>query len=189
VVDPVTAASYLRIVFERLSHPARHAIDKAVQEAVVLGASMVGPEHLVLGLLDDPDSFAGRALRSCGLSLENGRRVLREHELSKRSGLLSFSPRMNRALDQSLREAIRLGSRYIGPQHLLLGALGVGDGTVAAVLQSVGTDIGIVRGRLRSILGEPNGWEALVDRAAARIERTFDEAETMGADPLSGTGP
>jgi hypothetical protein len=71
-----------------------------------LAKAWSAPEHLVLGLLDDPDSFAGRALRSCGLSLENGRRVLRatvvsppmkgtamlsEHELSKRSGLLSFS--------------------------------------------------------------------------------------------------
>jgi hypothetical protein len=84
---------------------------------------------------------------------------------------------MNGALDQSLREAITLGSRYIGSQHLLLGAVAVDDGTVAAVLQSVGADIGMVQVRLRSILGEANGWEALVDRAVAGIERTFGEAE------------
>jgi Clp amino terminal domain, pathogenicity island component len=74
-------------------------------------------------------------------------------------------------------------------QHLLLCVLAVDDGNVAAVLQSVGADIGTVRARLRSILREANGWEALVDHAAAGIERTIGDAETMGPDPLAGTEP
>src|SRR5574340_1179669 len=46
----------------------KSALDHAMQASLELGHSYVGPEHLLLGLADVPDSFAGSLLRKYGLT-------------------------------------------------------------------------------------------------------------------------
>lgn len=49
----------------------RELSGRAVQEAQRLGHAELGPEHLVLAMLDpQSDSAAGRALRACGVTYE-----------------------------------------------------------------------------------------------------------------------
>jgi len=61
------------------------------------------------------------------------------------SGHLPFSPAAKKALELSLREALRLGDHHIGPEHLVLGLLRCGDGAAAAILDRLGTDVEAVR--------------------------------------------
>ncbi len=46
----------------------KSALDRAMQAAVELGHSYVGPEHLLLGLAEVPESFAGSLLQKYGLT-------------------------------------------------------------------------------------------------------------------------
>lgn len=46
----------------------KSALDRAMQASLELGHSYVGPEHLLLGLAEVPDSFAGSLLRKYGLT-------------------------------------------------------------------------------------------------------------------------
>ena len=48
---------------DRLTKRARQALRAAQDEARHLGHAFVGPEHLVLGLLQDQESIAGDVLR------------------------------------------------------------------------------------------------------------------------------
>ncbi len=48
----------------------------AVEEALKLGQSSVGTEHLLLGIFDDPDALANRLLNSLGTSYEDLRQRL-----------------------------------------------------------------------------------------------------------------
>jgi ATP-dependent Clp protease ATP-binding subunit ClpC len=57
----------------RYSGPAAAALELALAEAVGLGHNYVGGEHLLLGLLAEPDGFAGRTLRSHGADLMRAR--------------------------------------------------------------------------------------------------------------------
>jgi ATP-dependent Clp protease ATP-binding subunit ClpA len=50
-----------------LTLPARIAIGTALEASIDLGHNYLGCEHLLLGLLDDADSGAGRVLREAGL--------------------------------------------------------------------------------------------------------------------------
>ncbi|MGQ0615769.1 MAG: Clp protease N-terminal domain-containing protein [Acidimicrobiia bacterium] len=49
-------------------------------------------------------------------------------------GHIPFSPRAKKALELALREALRLGHNYIGPEHLALGLLREGRGTACTVI-------------------------------------------------------
>lgn len=63
-------------MFDRFSPAAREALSVASTEATDFGATWIRPIHLVLGLLHDRESIAGRALGMAGLNLTRVRRVL-----------------------------------------------------------------------------------------------------------------
>ncbi|MET7668583.1 Clp protease N-terminal domain-containing protein [Micromonospora luteifusca] len=63
-----------------------------------------------------------------------------------------FSPRSKKALELSLREALRLHHRHIGTEHILLGVLREGHGLGALVLTEAGIDLDDLRRRVELAL-------------------------------------
>jgi ATP-dependent Clp protease ATP-binding subunit ClpA len=59
-----------------LSTRARLAIASALEESIALGHRFLGCEHLLLGLLDDAESGAGRLLRQFGVDPSIARRAV-----------------------------------------------------------------------------------------------------------------
>jgi len=62
-------------------------------------------------------------------------------------GRLPFAPRSKKVLELSLREALRLGHKYIGSEHILLGLHRDGEGLAAKILTDAGLSIGDLRAR------------------------------------------
>jgi ATP-dependent Clp protease ATP-binding subunit ClpA len=61
---------------QRFTAPAANALELAVTEATALGHNYVGCEHLLLGLIAEPDGAAGQILRSLGAELRLTRRAV-----------------------------------------------------------------------------------------------------------------
>ena len=61
------------------------------------------------------------------------------------NGRLPFSAEAKKVLEVSLREALSLGSQQVGPQHLLLGLVRVGEGGASEILLELGADSKRVR--------------------------------------------
>ncbi|MGI9017863.1 MAG: Clp protease N-terminal domain-containing protein [Euzebya sp.] len=57
-------------MFERFTADARQVVIAAQEQARSLRHPVVGTEHLLLGLLDDPTTVAGQYLRGCDLELD-----------------------------------------------------------------------------------------------------------------------
>ena len=88
-----------------------------------------------------------------------------------------FTPRAKKVLELSLREALQLGHKYIGTEHLLLGLLREGDGVAARVLVSLGVDLTSVREQVMRVLDDYQGSEAEgtpMTRHTIRRPRLFD---------------
>jgi ATP-dependent Clp protease ATP-binding subunit ClpC len=60
----------------RLSRTAANALELTVTEAISLGHNYVGCEHLLLGLLAEPDGAGGEALRGLGVELRSTRHAV-----------------------------------------------------------------------------------------------------------------
>lgn len=60
----------------RYSGPASNALEMTVAEAMALGHNYVGCEHLLIGLVAEPDGVAGRVLRDAGADAKTVRRVI-----------------------------------------------------------------------------------------------------------------
>ena len=70
-----------------------------------------------------------------------------------------FTKRARHAVVLAQEEARRLGHDYIGPEHVLLGLLGVPDGVAARALQHIGVSLTATR----------TGIESLVARGSASV--------------------
>jgi len=70
------------------------------------------------------------------------------------TGHLSFMPRAKRALDRAQREAVALGDRHIGVEHLLLGLLDPRSNMAVELLRHLGTNPQVIRTRVLADLGK-----------------------------------
>jgi ATP-dependent Clp protease ATP-binding subunit ClpA len=60
----------------RYSTPAANALEMPVAEATAMGHNYVGCEHLLIGLVAEPDGIAGRVLREAGADAKAVRRTV-----------------------------------------------------------------------------------------------------------------
>lgn len=111
-------------MFERFTDRARRVVVVAQEEAKALNHEYIGLEHILLGLVKDPDAVSTRAMMGLGVTLI----PLRERVVEifgMRDGPapshIPFTPVAKRVLELALREALQLNHNYIGAEHILLG--------------------------------------------------------------------
>jgi ATP-dependent Clp protease ATP-binding subunit ClpC len=126
-------------MFERFTAYARHVVVLAQEEARRLNHNYIGTEHILLGLLGEPDGIAFGILRDIGISLDSARQEVTEliglgkQEPGKH---IPFTPRAKKTLEYALREALQLHHNYIGTEHILLGLIREGDGVAAQIMKN-----------------------------------------------------
>ena len=128
--------------FSRFTPRARNVVVAAQNEARARRDQQIRVEHLVLGLLAEPEGLAARAIVAQGVSPDRVREVATATLGPSGSGespeLVPFDDRTRAVLEATFREALRLGHDYIGTEHLLLALLDADEGT--GVLAGLGVD-------------------------------------------------
>ncbi len=129
-----------------------------MEEARALGHDSIGDEDLLLGILrtdegpavealssldvtldaarEESERMTSAALSSVGISLDDIRREAGDafDPRIPEDRRIPFSPRAKKALEQALREAVRLRDNRIGAEHILLGMLANEDGMAPRML-------------------------------------------------------
>jgi ATP-dependent Clp protease ATP-binding subunit ClpA len=123
--------------FERFTPRAREAVVASQTEAAQAGSEQIGTEHILLGLLTEPEALAAKAIVAQGVSLDKVREtVTASFEPGEPRPLpLPYDAEARKALELTFREALRLGHNYIGTEHILLALLELdeGDGVLAGL--------------------------------------------------------
>jgi ATP-dependent Clp protease ATP-binding subunit ClpC len=135
-------------VFERFTDRARRVVVLAQEQARSLNHDYIGTEHELLGLIQEGEGVAARALQALGISLESARGQVREiigTGQAAPTGHIPFTPRAKKVLELALRESLQFGHNYIGTEHILLGLIREGDGVGAQVLLRLGADLNRTR--------------------------------------------
>lgn len=142
-------------MFERFTERARKVVFHAQKEAKQLKHNIVGTEHLLLGLIQEGEGVAGRALEELGISLEKVREeVIKIIGVGDQSYLgRCLYPRAKRVLELAVDEARQLGHNYVGTEHILLGLIREGEGVAAQVLKNMGADMETARKQVMRMLG------------------------------------
>jgi nucleoside phosphorylase len=116
-------------LMDRLTRPARQAVQLAQEEAGQRGSLAVAPAHLTLALTRLPDSIAASFLGAFGIDPADlyDRIVLTVPSGPPTAAALPFTATAGRVLKLAFQEAIQLGAPCVGTEHLLLGLLAVAE--------------------------------------------------------------
>ncbi|GGO29943.1 Clp protease N-terminal domain-containing protein [Micromonospora parathelypteridis] len=139
--------------FGRFTPRARNVVIASQEEARASGNAEIGPEHLVLGLLAEPEALAARVMAGRGATPEAVREAVGAvlpPRVEQVPDLIPYDARGKKALELTFREALRLGHNYIGTEHILLALLEQEDG--AGVLTNLGLDKAAVETDLAAAL-------------------------------------
>ncbi|WP_112680393.1 Clp protease N-terminal domain-containing protein [Micromonospora saelicesensis] len=144
--------------FGRFTPRARNVVMASQEEARASGNAEIGPEHLVLGLLAEPEGLAARVMAGRGATPEAVREAVAAvvpPQAEQVPDLIPYDARGKKALELTFREALRLGHNYIGTEHMLLALLEQEDG--AGVLTNLGLDKATVESDLAAALAAAVG--------------------------------
>ncbi|MFE2147498.1 Clp protease N-terminal domain-containing protein [Streptomyces sp. NPDC059456] len=148
--------------FARFTPRARNVVVTSQSAARRAGGTEIRTEHLVLGLLAEPDGLAMMALGAQHVSAD-AVRAAATAALPEAStdipDLIPFDTGAKKALELTFREALRLGHGYVGTEHILLALLELENGE--GLLSGLGVDKAAVEATvteaLAAVLGESDG--------------------------------
>ena len=151
------AGSKLPAMLERFTRSARTVVEKAEDASRLLNHNYLGTEHLLLGLVADPETVSARALAVHGLDMAAIHTVVVEIVGQGVKGSspvpLPLTPRAKGAFEYSLRESLKLGRNYVATEAILLGLIRMGEGIAAQVLTQLGVNLEGMRVTVMELIG------------------------------------
>jgi uncharacterized protein (TIGR02246 family) len=167
-------------MFERYTEKARRVIFFARYEASQYGSMTIETEHLLLGLMREDRALVWKFLRENG-GVESIRREI-ESQITRGERLstaieIPVSAECKRILNKAVEEAERLGSKYVGTEHILLGILHEHVCLAARLLCGRGLTLDWLREELARPSDDP---PTKFENAAAEIVSVMQIAHTWG---------
>lgn len=128
--------------FDRYTNLNRHTIVLAQEAARTYKHDLIGTEHLLLGLLGEPQGLAYELLVAKAGSEQRVRDAIEEvmapaGEKALR-GHIAFRPASKEAIEQALRASVDLGHDWVGTEHSLLGLIRTEESPAAQILRNLG---------------------------------------------------
>ncbi len=138
--------------------------------AIDLGHSYIGTEHILYGLICEGNGVAGKALSKQNLTPED---ILDEIDdliggkVKENFSVLGFTPRTKKVLENAYLEAKKLGTNFIGTEHILIGLLKESECIAIRILESLDIKIDKIYSDIADIL---NDYESEVNNQANQKE-------------------
>ena len=167
------------MMFGRFTERAQKVLALAQEEAVRLGHTNIGTEHVLLGLVREGEGIAAKALIGLGLGLEKIQKEV-ENLIGRGQGQpvnIAYTPRAKKVIELSMDEARKLGHTYVGTEHILLGLIREGEGVAARVLNNLGVSLNKARQQVLQLLGNSETF--------SNHSRTHHQVNTPTLDGLA----
>ncbi|PHI20015.1 Clp protease ClpC [Lewinellaceae bacterium SD302] len=168
----------------------KQAISRSKQEAVRLGHSYVGPEHLLLGVLSMDESLSIRVLKNLGVDLGALRENLQENvqryggdESGKSISKMPLNYQADKVLKVTFLEAKMLKTTQISPEHLILSILRNKELPATRILGRYEVDYDIYKSELDYVQDEKDFTEdetLPINQAPSDSEGEYEEDEQGG---------
>lgn len=182
-------------MYERITDRGRRIMRLANQEAQRLGCEYIGPEHILVGLIQEGSGLAAYLLKNLDVDLHKLRSdVEQAARLSNEPGAgarLPPRPSGKKVIEHAMAEAHDLRHDYVGSEHILLGLLREAGGAAQTALSAQGVTLERAREELVKLFGPglrpelpPSGPRETEDLPpelapiAAELEATIDRLST-----------
>ncbi len=117
---------------------AENAVEIANEVAIMLGHNYIGTEHILYGLVKEGTGVAAKVLSNQNVTpeavLQQIGELIGKEENPTNTETVGFTPRTKRVIENAFREARKLGSDYIGTEHILIGIMKEADSVAVRIL-------------------------------------------------------
>lgn len=127
--------------FTGFTEKANNALNTAIESAEDLGHTYIGSEHILLGLVSDTSSEAGKILSAEKITYDNVYKIIKEAVgAGIPTELVSsdFTPRAKYIVESALMLASSMGKSLAGTEHILLSLCREGTGFACEILGRLG---------------------------------------------------
>ncbi len=143
---------------DKFTYKAQEAIQLALEAAQNRNQTVVEPEHLLWGLLDQDDGLAPAILTKIGVDVYAVKERLKERlsrlpQVFGEDNQVYFSQSAKTVLDTAEKESRAMGDEYISTEHLLLALLKV-DSAAGDILKQIQVNEEAVKKVLTEIKGQ-----------------------------------
>lgn len=174
---------------ENYTSQARNALAMAEKTAKRCQHSYIGTEHLLLGLLMEPEGTAGILLADFGVEQERLLglidRLIAPSGNTAVASAPRLTPRARRLLDNAQEEAARLKSDEVGTEHILLAMLRESDCVATRLLYTMGVNIQKLYSSLLNAMGEAGSMTKEEIQAKLGMTKSGENSATPTLDQYS----
>ncbi|MGN0135132.1 AAA family ATPase [Anaerotignum sp.] len=141
---------------------AKDVLVRAKEAAAKLGNEYIGTEHILLGLTLVQESVGAMALEGQNVTYHQVMERISEMNKEKINFYIptDFTPRAKRVIDLSAQEALRMGTNYVGTEHILIALLRETDTIAVKIMTGLGVNIQRLYEEIMMMLGESEGQTA-----------------------------
>ena len=144
-------------MYYKFTNRAQKALELAERIAMELGHNYIGTEHILYGLAKEGTGVASKVLEEQNITAEDILNKIEEligKESSPVSTTLGFTPRTKRVIENSFRESKRLGSNYIGTEHILIGIMREADSIAVRILLDLNLNVEKLYNEIIKVINE-----------------------------------
>ena len=174
----------------KFTQKAQNTLNHALSIARELGHTYVGSEHILLGILTEGDSIASRLLTTRGADIKKIRRtVIDISGVGSRSQVTpaDMTPRAKKIIEISSSESCRLGSSYIGTEHILYALMLERDSVAVRILEADGIPASEIIGDLNAYMSA-SGNKSRKSDGKTDSKAADDKLKIRGAPMISAHG-
>ena len=149
--------------------------------AIQLGHNYIGTEHLLYGLAKEGSGVASKVLENQNVTPDNVMEKIEEligrgeSEITETTG---FTPRTKRVIENAYREAKRLGSDFIGTEHLLIGIMREGDSIAVRIMMALNLNPQKLYNEIVKIINE-YGESENTSKENKKVNTSFNSTPTL----------
>ena len=164
---------------------AEKAIEIANQIAIDFGHNYIGTEHLLYGLLKEGSGVASKVLENQGITPEQVEEqidlLVGKNEQVEDNSVIGFTPRTKRVIENAFREAKKLGTDFIGTEHLLIGIMREGDSVAVRIMLDLNVNPQKLYNEIIKILNEEtSSGEASEKRgSSSKTLGSYNQTQTL----------
>lgn len=162
---------------------AEKALEYAGDLAQGFGHNYIGTEHILYGLVKEGSGVASQVLNMQKITAEN---VVEEIEVligkgdkSQNRGEIGFTPRSKRVIENAFLEARKLGSEFIGTEHLLIGIMREGDSVAVRIMMDLNANPQKLYNEIVKVINEDENAGANDKQPKGKARGNYNQTPTL----------
>ena len=162
---------------------AEKALEYAGDLAQGFGHNYIGTEHILYGLVKEGSGVASQVLNMQKITAEN---VVEKIEVligkgdkSQNRGEIGFTPRSKRVIENAFLEARKLGSEFIGTEHLLIGIMREGDSVAVRIMMDLNVNPQKLYNEIVKVINEDENAGANDKQPKGKARGSYNQTPTL----------